>query len=278
MTKRIYTDGPYGQIHFQDTGSGTPLVLCHQAPMSSRQFESVYDLLAEHGIRAIGIDMPGFGKSDATDFVPRVEDYARVIPNVLDHLGLSSTFILGHHTGAMVATEVALQFKDRVIGVILNGPLPLTAEERESGLAYVEEHEKGYKAQADGSHFLKLFNNRMAYATEKTDWNLATRYIVEQLSGTGPFWYGHHAAFQYDHGKTIPLITHPTLVLTNTGDAIYKNALDTMALRPDFSFAEIEGGTIDIVDEEPALWVAEVAKFIRSVVENYSDLGSEYIR
>lgn len=266
MTFRDYADGPYGQIHFQDTRDGVPLVLCHQAPMSSRQFDSVYDLLSKQGIRGIGVDMPGFGWSDPTDFVPRVEDYARVIPSVLDHLNIEAAFVLGHHTGAMVATEVALQFGDRVIGIILNGPLPLTTEEREAGLQYVEEHEKGYEPQPDGSHFLKLFGNRMVYATDKTDWNLATRYIVEQLSGLGPFWYGHHAAFQYDHGTSIPLITHPTLVLTNTGDAIYKNALDTMALRPDFAFAEIEGGTIDIVDEEPEQWVAHVSKFIQETL------------
>ncbi len=244
-----------------------PLVLCHQAPMSSRQFDSVFGPLAEQGIRGIAIDMPGFGKSDPTDFVPRIEDYARVIPSVLDHLKIESAFVLGHHTGAMVATEVALQFGDRMVGVILNGPLPLTAEEREAGLKYVEAEEKGYQAQPDGGHFLKLFENRMAYATEKTDWNLATRYIVEQLSGPGPFWYGHHAAFQYDHAKTIPLISHPTLVLTNTGDAIYKNALDAMKLRPDFSVAEIEGGTIDIVDEEPEQWVEAVSGFIRRISE-----------
>ncbi|MDG2242330.1 MAG: alpha/beta hydrolase [Rhodospirillaceae bacterium] len=268
MLYRAYADGPFGQIHFHDTRDGVPLVLFHQAPMSSRQFESVYDLLAEQGVRGIGIDMPGFGKSDATNFLPRIEDYARVVPDVLDNLNIESAFVLGHHTGAMVATEVALQFGSRVIGVILNGPLPLTAEEREAGLKYVETNEKGYHPEEDGSHFLKLFANRMGYATANTDWTLATRYIVEQLSGLGPFWYGHHAAFQYDHGKTIPQLTHPTLVLTNTGDAIYKNALDAIALRPDFSFAAINGGTIDIIDEEPDQWVAHVSQFIRDTLAN----------
>lgn len=265
MNYRGYADGPYGQVHFLDTGEGTPLVLCHQAPMSLRQFDSVYDLLADSGIRAIGIDMPGFGASDPTNFVPGIEDYARVVPSVLDHLNMSAAFILGHHTGAMMATEVALQFEDRVIGVILNGPLPLTTEERAAGLAYVEEFEKGFVHKADGSHLLTMFNNRMVYASDQTDWQLATRYIAEQLIGLGPFWYGHHAAFQYDHSKTLPLMTHPTLVLTNTGDAIYKNAKDTMDLRPDFDFAELEGGTIDIVDEKPEEWVREVAKFVRRI-------------
>lgn len=266
--RRMYTDGPYGQVHFIDNLAGTPLVLCHQAPMSLRQFDSVYGLLAENGIRAIGIDMPGFGASDPTDFVPGIEDYARVVPSVLDHLNIPSAFVLGHHTGAMVATEVALQFSDRVIGVILNGPLPLTEEERQAGLAYVEEFEKGLEHKPDGNHLVAMFSNRMSYATEQTDWKLATRYIAEQLIGLGPFWYGHHAAFQYDHNKTLPLLKHPTLVLTNTGDAIYKNAKDTMALRPDFTYAEIEGGTIDIVDEKPNAWVKEVSKFIRQTLDS----------
>jgi len=31
--KRGYADGPYGQIHYHDSGSGRPLVLIHQAPI-----------------------------------------------------------------------------------------------------------------------------------------------------------------------------------------------------------------------------------------------------
>lgn len=265
--RRGYADGPFGQVHFIDIGEGIPLVLLHQAPMSQRQFDNVYRLLGESGIRAIGIDIPGFGASDPTDFVPGIEDYARVVPSVLDHLNIATAFVLGHHTGAMVATEVALQFETRVTGVILNGPLPLTEEERQQGLAYVDESEKGLEHKADGSHLVAMFNNRMSFATENTDWTLATRYIAEQLIGYGPFWYGHHAAFQYDHAKSLALLSHPTLVLTNTGDAIYKNAKDTMKIRPDFAYAEIEGGTVDIVDEKPNEWVDEVSRFIRATPE-----------
>jgi pimeloyl-ACP methyl ester carboxylesterase len=128
--RRGYADGPYGQVHYQDTGEGRPLVLLHQAPMSARQYDSVYEKLAARGIRAIGVDMPGFGMSDATDFTPRIEDYATAIPAVLDHLGIDRADILGHHTGALVATEVALQFPDRIINLVMNGPVPLKDDER----------------------------------------------------------------------------------------------------------------------------------------------------
>ena len=41
--RRGYADGPYGQVHFQDTGgNGLPLILCHQAPITSRQYDNVF--------------------------------------------------------------------------------------------------------------------------------------------------------------------------------------------------------------------------------------------
>jgi len=104
--ERGYARGPFGQVHYQAVQAGKPLVLIHQASMSSRQFESVYPIFIERGYRPIGIDCPGFGMSDVTDFVPRVEDWARVVPAVLDHLKITQADIVGHHTGALVATEV----------------------------------------------------------------------------------------------------------------------------------------------------------------------------
>ena len=98
---RGYAPGPCGQVHYQDSGgSGLPLVMIHQAPMTSRQFENVYAPLMARGIRPIGIDCPGFGLSDPTTFVPKVEDWARAIPTVLDQLAIKATNVLGHHTGS----------------------------------------------------------------------------------------------------------------------------------------------------------------------------------
>jgi len=264
---RGYADGPYGQIHYHDTGVGIPLVLFHQAPMSYRQFDTVYPLLHDHGIRAIGVDMPGFGMSDPTDFVPTIRDYAKIAEPVLDQLGIEGAFVLGHHTGAAVATEAAALLGNRALGLILNGPTPFDGTARAEGLEYVEIHEKGFAPEPDGSHLAKAYLNRMSCANKYTKWPLTTRYVCEQFTGLGPFWYGHHAAFSYDSAAAIEQITHPALILTNTGDEIYDLALLTRTLRPDFCFAGIPGGGIDIVDERPAEWTAEVASFIKGVMK-----------
>ena len=261
-SRRGYADGPYGQIHYRDVGAGTPLLLVHQSPMSHRQFDSVYAGLAAAGIRAIGIDMPGFGMSDPPDFVPTIADYAKILPALLDHFGIESIVALGHHTGAQVVTEMAAHFPAGVRALILNGPCPFPAAMRAQFMQFVEEKEKNFTPRPDGSHLAEAFATRLSFANEDTRWDLATRYIAEQFGGLGPLWYGHHAAFVYDHAASIKTIAKPTLILTNTGDQIYDLALETKAMRPDFAFVEIAGGGIDITDEKPAEWVAAVSSYV----------------
>jgi pimeloyl-ACP methyl ester carboxylesterase len=96
------------------------------------------------------------------------------------------------------------------------------------------------------------------------DPRLTTRVTVEKFQGFGPFWYGHNAAFQYDHAAKLPLIRHPSLILTNTGDQIYAHAQRTRTIRPDFAYIEFEGGGVDIVDQKPVEWTDAVAKYLRS--------------
>jgi pimeloyl-ACP methyl ester carboxylesterase len=250
-------------MHYYDQGAGRPLVLLHQAPMSARQFDAVMPLLSAAGIRAIAIDLPGFGGSDGPDSPPTIADYAASIPCVLDHLQLDQADVLGHHTGALVATELALGFPRRVGKLILNGPVPLTPEEqavyRENALT---REKASSKIEPDGSHLSSAFQSRAAYVAGSVPLERVQHYVLWMVSGLAPLWYGHNAAFSYDHARRMAGITQPTLVLTNTGDAIYEQALKTMSLRPDFAFVALEGGGVDVVDQLPQAWTAAVVDFL----------------
>ena len=270
---RGYAQGPYGLVHYQDTGpvptppgqkGMLPLVLLHQAPMTSRQFDSVYGLLAARGMRAIGVDTPGFGMSDPTPFVPKVDDWASSVIAVLDHLRIRKANFLGHHTGALLATEVALQFPRRVNRLILNGPFPITAEERQNFLAGLQKSEVEFVYRQDGQHLADSFMTRWKMYGPGADPQLTTRVMVEKFQGFGPFWYGHNAAYRYDHASKMKSITQPTLILLNTGDQIFAKAQRARGIRPDFAYVEIEGGGVDIVDQKPVEWADAVAKYLRS--------------
>jgi pimeloyl-ACP methyl ester carboxylesterase len=60
------------------------------------------------------------------------------------------------------------------------------------------------------------------------------------------------------------LVKQPTLILLNTGDQIYDKAQRARLARPDFSYVEIQGGGVDIVDQKPAEWADAVANYLRS--------------
>ena len=263
MPVRGYADGPFGQIHYQDTrAEGVPLMLCHQAPMTSRQYDNVYPVFAQRGIRAIGIDYPGFGMSDPSEHIPSVADYAKCVLAVMDHMSIEVADICGHHTGAMVANEMALLFPERVRNIIMHGPCPMSQEERDQWHEYTRINEKEFEHKTDGSHLAEWFQRRWQWAEEGTDPALVTRYVVETMMGYGPFWYGHNAAFNYDHEANLKKLKHRSLILTNTGDMIFELAELAHKLRPDFDYVVMEGGGVDIVDQQPEEWVDAIMRFI----------------
>lgn len=257
-----YADGPFGQIHYMTCGKGAAVILLHQAPDSMVQFAPVMRLLGEAGLCAIAADIPGCGMSDTPDHPPTITEYAGMVPAVMDSLGLKKAHLLGHHTGAIIVTEASLLFADRVDKLVLNGPLPLTDDER----AYFKQSlsaEKEWAPRWDGSHLTEQWSFRKNAQEQWNDINaFHTHFIHGQLAGA-TVWYAHEAVMDYKHEDALPRITHPTMILANTGDAIYAQSQRAAQMRPDFEFIALEGGTIDIIDEQPQAWAQAVAAYLK---------------
>lgn len=259
-----YADGPDGQVHYRDSGMGRPLLLLHQTPCHLGQFDPAWELLVRAGIRAIGIDTPGYGQSDATRGTPTIAAYARAAAAVLDHLGLRSADVLGHHTGASTAAELAVAEPRRIRRVILNGPPLFTPDERATYLQAIKEAPRP-GPHADGSHLLAVWERRKRFTPGWTSVSAMHRGVVmmlaAQLQGDGER-PGYTAAFAHDIGVPLRAITQPGLILTNTGDDLYATSCRARDLRPDFAFVALQGGTHDIVDEQPGEWAAAVSAFL----------------
>ncbi|PNU06905.1 alpha/beta fold hydrolase [Novosphingobium guangzhouense] len=265
--RRGYADGPYGQIHYLDGVNGTPLILLHQAVMTANQFDRVFAPLARHGFRPIAIDLPGFGLSDKPPFEPRVSDYAPVVPAVLDALGIRRAIVAGHHTGALVTNEVAIQFPERVVANVICGPLFIPDEQRAALIADIGGRERAFKALPHAAHMNQLAQARERYAMGSISAERISDYVVQAMLAfqRGAYWYGHNAGLTYRQEAPLMKIRQPTLLLTNTGDMLYASALKAREMRPDFAFAELQGGGIDIVDQQPEQWAGAIAEFARSI-------------
>ena len=69
--------------------------------------------------------------------------------------------------------------------------------------------------------------------------------------------------WRFDLARPLAQITAPTLIVSNTGDAIHHFAARVLALRPDFGYAEIQGGTHYILTEDAPSVVAAMLPFLQ---------------
>ena len=116
---RRFLDTSDGQIHYVTAGVGRPVLLLHQTPRSWDEYRDVIPILAKER-RVIAMDTIGYGESYKPPGRSDIEDYARGAAALLDGLGVASTAVVGHHTGAVIAMELAASLPDRVERLVLS--------------------------------------------------------------------------------------------------------------------------------------------------------------
>lgn len=262
--KRGYLEGPSGQVHYRRAGAGgEPLLLLHQSPLSSTQFDAVLPRLAAQGFDALALDMPGYGMSDEPPAGAALQDYADIIPAALGAMGWRSAHLVGHHSGAVLAAVYASSQPAALGRLVLNG-FPLLGEAERKHFASFYFGPKDPKP--DGSHLLVAWQNRLRATPGWSDLALMHRYTVEGLHRGGSNWRMFPLVIAADMEPLLRRIAVPTLLFTNTGEDLYDSTRRAHALRPDaFAYAQLEGGTHDIIDEQPEAWTRVVTEFLRGV-------------
>jgi len=136
----------------------TKIVFLHMASSSSASFEKLMLEFAALGHPCYAPDMPGFGGSfDIEPEKPGIPYYTNLFIEWLKPLG-SKFYIVGHHTGAILAVSIAVTCPDLVTGVCMIGPVILKPEEREIMKVYTDKDNEYNKPVADGSHLVKTWN------------------------------------------------------------------------------------------------------------------------
>jgi haloalkane dehalogenase len=203
QTRRQYVDVSHGQVHFRtDRGpeDRTPLIILHQSPLSSRNYERFIPHLSPL-VRPIAIDTPGHGMSDWVDKEWEISDYATAMWEVLDALGIERTGILARATGSTIAVQMILQRPDRVIGPAMFHGLPIyTDEER---LDRLDNFAPPYPADDDGSHVTALWQRITGQYPYFPGWE-TTHHLVDHLLSGPDFARAYRGVFRYDMPAAIP--------------------------------------------------------------------------
>jgi 3-oxoadipate enol-lactonase len=106
------------KIHFEDLGSGPPVVLGHSILCSGEMWVRQIPRLAER-YRVINIDQRGHGKSVPAATPYELRDMVEDVISVLDHLAIERAVWAGLSLGGMVAMHAATSHPDRVSALIL---------------------------------------------------------------------------------------------------------------------------------------------------------------
>lgn len=96
--------GPSGprRVHYRRCGKGSPLLMVHQSPRSSAEYERLMRSWAPF-FTCIAPDTPGFGQSDALpDAEPDIGDFADAIAAFVTAAGIAGCAAYGFHSGGMI--------------------------------------------------------------------------------------------------------------------------------------------------------------------------------
>lgn len=227
MSGRRLVDTRFGQVHVRTTNAdhpGRPLVLLHMSPRSSRMWSTLQDALDRP---TYAVDRIGYGFSDASPHPLSMEDYARSTLDALEGLGVKDFDVLGMHTGALEAIELAHQAPGRV-GRCAIVAIPVFSDDEKRAMS-------PYTRQLvvpaeDGSHVLAAWRARFQYRVPPYDLDDVQRRFVDFLLAPDA-GAAYVAVFGYDAATRLQTCPAPLTALVPRDD-VYEVSMRSRALLP----------------------------------------------
>jgi len=265
IMKKGYVDVPEGQIHYRTEGSGEPLLLLHQAGLSSAEFIDVIPLLSRH-YWVIAPDMLGHGNSDDPPREYEVEEFTRSALQFMDAIGIEKVSIVGHHTGAALAHSIAATHPERVKKVALSGGRLPTMEELNAFLEKLKTQPMSRDLPMDeDGHFLvetwQRYQNLSPHAEPAVQFK---PFIIGLEARVRPY-DAHYVVFRWrERANLLPQIKCPVLFLSGDEDLFFKRERFESAknLFPNCKAAVIEGTGAMVCFEKPEEWAEAVLDFL----------------
>ena len=112
------------KLHYQISGDGPPLIILHGLFGTLENWGSQVTALSQH-YQVISVDLRNHGRSPHSQTMNYTLMAADVI-ELMDHLRVSGSAIIGHSMGGKVAMQVALNYPQRVTQLIVVDIAPVS--------------------------------------------------------------------------------------------------------------------------------------------------------
>ena len=251
------------EIHYEDHGSGQPMVLIHGYPLDGNSWERQERELLAAGCRCISYDRRGFGRSSQPTFGYDYDTFAADLNALLEHLDLHDVILVGFSMGTGEVTRYLGRYgSGRVRKAALLGAIPPFLLKR-------DDNPEGVDGQLFEGLKAAIVNDRYAYFKQFLDnfYNvdaLAPERISEQAwqasfnvaAASSPHaTYACVDTWLTDFRDDLPNIDVPTLVVHGTEDRILPISATADRLPDliaDIRLVRVEGGPHNIGWTHPA--------------------------
>jgi len=107
-------------IHYRESGEGKVLVILHGLGNNSQSWKHQLNELKDQ-FKVIAWDAPGYGESsDPKKEFQEFSQFADVLRELLENLGLNSVYLLGHSMGSAIALDFTLRYPEMVEALIIS--------------------------------------------------------------------------------------------------------------------------------------------------------------
>src|SRR5271163_1580099 len=213
---------PGGQIAYDDSGRGGPLVICVPGLGDMRQqYRLLAPKLAAAGFRVVTMDLPGHGESsvDWPAYSPAL--VGADIVAMVRHLGASKAFILGNSMAGGSAVWAAAEIPDNIAGIVLIDPFTRVISASAFLLAFL----KVAMLRPWGPSFWSIYYGSLYKTAPPADLDSYRAALVANLKEPGRIEATKALIFasQAPCETRIPDVHAPVLVVMGTKDSDFSD-------------------------------------------------------
>ncbi|GFE80416.1 hypothetical protein GCM10011487_24160 [Steroidobacter agaridevorans] len=259
------------RVHYRRAGSGPSLIMVHQSPRSSAEYEPLMRKWGQH-FTCIAPDSPGFGQSDPLPGSPDIGAFAQHYLDLLDALGLERTAAYGFHSGGIILVSAAKRSPERFTALAIGGYAIWTPQEMAH---FSEGYLPPFQPSAYGEHLVWLWN-RILEQTWFFPWfdvrngsrlrvahddPARTDAVVRDMLDSGDAYRaGYGAVLKAPRDIPAPAAkTPPVLIAAYEGDPLHSHIPRLGTLPPNWSArgvatpADLEAACLQHVRQTPPL-------------------------
>lgn len=261
MAKFVTSDGV--GIHYEDCGQGQPLILLHGWTASGKAFFKNVPVWSKK-YRVINIDLRFHGDSDKPSWGCRIERLSMDVAELMEHLDLMDTVMLGWSMGCSVIWGYWELFRNkRLAKMILYDEAPLNLIQDDNPFGFLDFRKVNELcAYINENHDKALAEfNVQGFTRDKYRKQYLQQFVDESLkmpAREGTLLVRHH--IYADWRDLIPTINIPTLVMAGLVGGVVKPEANR------WNHEHIEGSRMVTFDCGHFAFLEDADKFNKAVM------------